>query len=378
MDNTISAPQEVRSIVAKPRLGLRSSSRYSAMSNHKRRHRRRQRLVVHARKSLRKRLKRREVARTRLVTGHQPFVPIAKPSKRRFEILFPKVLDVLNHSDLMIKFMNDVRHYALERRADTIVVDHSPLEMITPEAVTVLMAEFHRITCLSPKLKLQTRQSTIRQDIRDVLGPTGYLKHFNIAWEPTSTPDKIILQHETAARAISERAGKLIEHFAKDPFFPREATKSIGVAIGECMENSVLHAYPFKMGGPILRRQWWLLGMRCPKSHEFFFVFYDQGIGIPKTIRTRWRDRVSMPFLSRSNLELVRLAIEEGAFSSTQDPNRGKGLRTLKACVDKASSGDLVVMTGKVHLRYQHGVGFSSRQLSQNLGGTLIFWRIQS
>jgi hypothetical protein len=348
------------------------------VTNRIRRHLRRQWLLLNTKRVHRRRVKRCRASGKPRKAGPNPFIPIVKPAKRRFRIQFPRALDVLNQPEEMIAFLDQIRHCALNRRAESIHVDHSSLTEITPEAVTVLMAEFHRITHLSPMLKLQTNPGSIRDEVREVLWQTGYLKHFNISWQSTTPQDKIILQHETAARAIPERAGKLVEHFARDPSFPKDATKSIGVALNECMENSVLHAYPLGLEGAFLKRQWWLLGMRCPKSHEFFFVFYDQGIGIPKTIRTRLRDRSRIPFLSRSNQELVRLAIEDGAFSSTKDPHRGKGLRTLKSIVEKAQSGELVVITGSVRLCYQHGGGFESMRLRRNLGGTLIFWRIQS
>jgi hypothetical protein len=336
---------------------------------------------VNAKLSRKKAQRRKERRGRSYRSSRSSYVPDLRkhiPSGPDVTLKFPPILDIVADPCTVINFLRLVRYNALVRCSKCIEMDHSPLQKITPESVLMLIAEFDRISIKSPKLILLTKKATIPRALHDVLGKSGYLEHFQVPYQDDGKDDTVMLLHESDDMTRPERAGKLVEQFDADPLFPRDATKSIGTALIECMENTVLHAYPDHADAVHLQRRWWLMGMKIPHEHEFSFAFYDQGRGIPGTIRVKFWDKWRVPFLSETNVMLVRRAIEEGAFSRTGDPNRGRGLPTLKAYIDMSPKGELVVITGKVCLKYRCQQEVEVFKMPVSLNGTLIIWRIQS
>jgi hypothetical protein len=133
------------------------------------------------------------------------------------------------------------------------------------------------------------------------------------------------------------------------------------------------HAYPPDWKG-FVHNRWWLLGYRDSKTHEVSFCFYDQGLGIPKTIRTRFKDKFGR--LSASDSDLIVKAVVEGHYSSTKDPTRGRGLPVLKRFIDKSASGRLMIVSRSSRCIFTKAEPITA-DLKKKFKGTLISWSLQ-
>ena len=119
-------------------------------------------------------------------------------------------------------------------------------------------------------------------------------------------------------------------------------------------------------------RSWWLLGYRDTESGEIAYCFYDQGVGIPATIRPRLPDRIRSLFPSGSRL--IRRAVQLGHYSRTGKPSRGRGLPTLHRFIESAARGELLIFAGESRCIFRSGQKPLLDDFSERLQGTLISW----
>jgi anti-sigma regulatory factor (Ser/Thr protein kinase) len=172
--------------------------------------------------------------------------------------------------------------------------------------------------------------------------------------------------------------GELIKHFKPVAKLDQESRPALYEALIECMNNVLEHAYPEKQGAPGELQHWWLLGYRDFAKSEVSFCFYDQGLGIPNTIRTRIKDAPWLPFFSRSGSVLIEEAVVRGRYSRTQKPSKGRGLPTLKRFIDVASDGELAILSDRSRCIFHTGKKPERNEFSIGLPGTLITWNIRN
>jgi hypothetical protein len=196
--------------------------------------------------------------------------------------------------------------------------------------------------------------------------------------EPPHATGKVFLVHQTGDRADGQVAKNLIDKFTRVAFFKNGEAMALYDALVECMSNVLQHAYPKKaMSEGHLPHRWWLLGTLAPASHEISFCFYDQGVGIPKTIRTRWQHSLPVvSMLSKNDNELLIEAVLYG-LSSTKEETRGKGLPALKGFIDHYKTGQLVLVTHKSKCIFTTEMVPAAEELDGELGGTLIIWTLR-
>ena len=97
--------------------------------------------------------------------------------------------------------------------------------------------------------------------------------------------------------------------------------------LSEAITNVGQHAYPAGEGYQI--RQWWVSASSDTRARELRVMFYDQGAGIPGTLR-RWKlfELVKEAFSSWTDSQKIEAAMEVGRSSSGLS-ERGKGLQNL-------------------------------------------------
>lgn len=297
---------------------------------------------------------------------------VRKPTLGHRRLEAPAALDFAQSAEDTLSFLRDIRAKVFEDQARKMLIDHRPCKFVTPGAALVLIAELTRVTEYSKRCALHGHFSADPR-VRSLLGATGYLEYFGIPWKRAPGETREFLKHYTDRRSVGRIAKELVTHFAAEARFEAVDVKALGRAIIECMDNVAAHAYPTSVSEPFLRRQWWLLGYRDPVRHELSFCFYDQGVGIPQTIRTRLRDR--LPLVGPTDCELIVRGVTEG-YSSTQEPSRGRGLLKLKAFIVGARSGELMIVTDRSHCIFRRGCAPVTSSRSVGLAGTLIVWRV--
>jgi hypothetical protein len=342
--------------------------------------------VIHARAIARRvaKVRRRRARRNRAPT---------RPSKRtkdpkwfsipyslpQTEVIVPEGLDFGGLAVETLKFFKHLRAEISRHGRKAVFVDHSRLRRLTPEAGLVLVAEMYR----SCELFRECRKvCSLPEDaqVRDLLGEVGYYKYFRRGeqlWTPVPQQRGHFLTHQKGTRLEPRVVKSLMQHFASAATLEKEMSSALYEALIECMNNVLEHAYPTQAPYAERYRLWWILSYVDPESRKISFCFFDQGVGIPRTIRTRFRDAPWLGPLARTDSEVVQTAVIRGGYSSTKLPSKGRGLPTLKRFIDSAPDGELSIVTHKSICTFHTGRAPMRSDEKITLPGTLIAWNIR-
>ena len=293
-----------------------------------------------------------------------------------FDLRFPQELDFDGNLTETLEFFSRFRRLIHKVKPRIIRIDHGALAKVSPAAALVLIAEIVRGVEILQGCKWYS-YGRPKAEAHQLLGEVGYWDYFDqVKWEKSEKESRQFLHHKYGNKTSGLVVKELVEHVLPALRVPQELTKALYPAIIECMDNVMKHAYAQHDEGKPYFQRWWLLGSRNPKTREAYFCFYDQGVGIPQTIRVRYKDLV--PLLSDSDSELIVKAVVEGHYSSTKDPTRGRGLPKLKSFIDGAEAGELTIVTHKTRCTFFKNAQPHQLNGSTSLGGTLIVWRLQN
>ena len=187
-------------------------------------------------------------------------------------------------------------------------------------------------------------------------------------------------EQEINAETIAEVRDELLRDDLK---MPVQVRRMIFRALSEAMTNVNHHAYLGKQFShprvaEKLSGRWWMLASLHTERNRFSLLFYDAGVGIPKTLprtHTMERIRATLSLLfDPDDGQMLEAAMEMGR-SRTKLSHRGKGLLDLARLIDSVGSGELRIYsrTGALvyrpdYLRGSNHDGF--------VEGTLIEWRL--
>jgi len=149
----------------------------------------------------------------------------------------------------------------------------------------------------------------------------------------------------------------------------------------EAITNVGQHAYRRNFGDDS-KKQWWLSASYDSLKRELVVMFYDQGKGIPNTLRTNWAsfELVKKLFRYWKDSEKIAAAMEYGR-TSTGRSERGKGLQNLLEFAKAHDAGKLSIYShvGLYRLIWSKEDGSKSllRDHQNSIGGTLIEWSVK-
>ena len=142
------------------------------------------------------------------------------------------------------------------------------------------------------------------------------------------------------------------------------------------MDNVKAHAYPdSETPRAELIGEWWMAGYVDPTSQQIAFTFFDQGVGIPTTIKQKRSVRFKS-YLNFTDQRIISKAVLEG-LSRRKSGRHGNGLPSLREIIDIAPSGFLRVISNKGDFIYQKNLKPKSSGIQVYLEGSLVIWSIQ-
>lgn len=156
--------------------------------------------------------------------------------------------------------------------------------------------------------------------------------------------------------------------------------------LSEAIVNVVHHAYPEVLGYCESDKNWYLTGSYSTSNRELTVVFYDQGIGIPKSLPASeiWEKLLSflskkIPYAEQKRDEVLLRAAIEMDRTSTEESDRGKGLQDLLEFIRQRGEGSLSILSlkGLFDMEVKNGrETIISKGFHNKLGGTLIIWTV--
>lgn len=155
--------------------------------------------------------------------------------------------------------------------------------------------------------------------------------------------------------------------------------------LSEAITNVTHHAYPETSGYHEDDKNWYLSGAYNPKTKELKVVFFDQGIGIPRSLPASsiWEVVADwlkiIPAVDRMKDEMLLKAAVEIDRTSTGDSDRGKGLPDMLEFIKQRGEGYISILSQ--HGLYKHtqngnAVRTKSERFLNPLNGTLIIWKV--
>ncbi len=157
----------------------------------------------------------------------------------------------------------------------------------------------------------------------------------------------------------------------------------------EAITNVSHHAYPNDSGILEKDKNWYLTGAYNAVTKELKIVFYDQGIGIPKSLPTSHIWEKVLGFLStlpiaeeaaeRKKDETLLSAAIQLSRTSTNEMDRGKGLQDLLEFIRQRGEGYISIMSLKGLYKYSLKNGrelIKTESFKDPICGTLIIWNV--
>jgi len=155
--------------------------------------------------------------------------------------------------------------------------------------------------------------------------------------------------------------------------------------LSEAITNVSHHAYPKQYSGAD-EKFWYLTGSYNSEKLELKIAFYDQGIGIPRSLPSSKIYEKVLRFLSvvpaaerRHHKTLLRAAVAIDR-TSTGDSDRGKGLPDLLEFIKQRRQGYLSILSLKGLYKYTVDEGnaiVKSESFHNEMPGTLIIWCVK-
>lgn len=153
--------------------------------------------------------------------------------------------------------------------------------------------------------------------------------------------------------------------------------------LSEAIVNVAHHAYPKTHGYSEIDKNWYYTASYNTSKKELKVVFYDQGIGIPKSLPASdlWEKLLEslsiFPIADRKKDEVLLKAAVEFDRTRTEDSDRGKGLQDLMEFIRQRGEGYLSILSlkGLFKLEIKNGIeSIKSEHFDYPVCGTLIIW----
>lgn len=298
------------------------------------------------------------------------------------EVLLPATLDFEDNYESTAAHLALIRQAAIRRRRLK-ELHFDAITSVSPAAALVLASEVDR---WRQRVGGRLRANVSRWDpeIKRLLGQMGYFELLGLerpvdhdhAGDTTFINFlRSDLNHSNGGQlaktlriAIEEIVGQEIKRHL------------LFEGLSEAITNVSQHAYPswsYSAG----TKQWWLSASFERRARRLIVMFYDQGVGIPRTLPSshiwEWiKGRVDL----WTDAQKIEAAMEYGR-SQTARPERGKGLKNLLEFARAHAEGKLSIFSD--HGLYQavntgNGeLASSCRDLRTSIGGTLIEWSVK-
>lgn len=333
----------------------------------------------------------KKIARLKKTRKNKRYIPRSdsdssrfKPNKRisrnrgqPVELILPADFSTASNLVGCLEALESFRDAVYRRKVREVRLDHRPIVEIDPAASLMLIAEIMRAVQCAPKCKLSCYlpQNSI---VAEVLEKLDYWIIFGLRRNHSSETNEQYVMRMTDRRTIPVMAKNIILGFKDCCTLSDSQNKVLYKGLIECMDNVMFHAYPGKSKTHRiwLLNQWWMLAYKNLTAKEVTLCFYDQGVGIPQTIRTRWKDKLN-PL--RSDEDIIAEAVCEGKYSRTKEETRGRGLPKLLEVVNgNEFSGQLRIITGTSSCCFRSNADVDKGRLNKAIEGTLIIWKLST
>lgn len=298
------------------------------------------------------------------------------------EIVVPATLDIVSNPKETCGFIAEVRSKV--RSGIRLRLSFEKCKSIKLSALILLLAQIH-------KLRLEFGADHVTGTypesprLERLLSDSGFYSLLQVksrkSKQKTSKLTRFIKFKSDQKPNSAEIPNLRVELLGDDLEMPSIVKKRVFRALSEAMTNVNHHAYKTKsVTVSALGGRWWMVANLSSKSRLFTLVFYDAGVGIPKTLPRKYpiekiRGVLSLlPGITPDDGQMIKAAMELGR-TRTEASNRGKGLLDLAKLIDAVGVGSM-----RIHSRngtYSYAPTIETHSNHEGfVEGTLIEWQL--
>jgi len=314
--------------------------------------------------------------------------------KKRLTIVLPESMNFNNNYEETSVYINAIRKVtnrpAQHNTYRLNSVSFNNLKNISTSAALVLTAELSKWDD-AIRQNLAPNVANWDSDILRRFRELGFFSLFR------KSPEELCNSHKTGeadinfVRYIKGKCGDA----NKTRILKREIIEVVGEDIckwtflhsglTEAITNVSHHAYPDGYEFIDSDKNWYMSGGYDRKTNELKVVFYDQGIGIPKSLPASTLKEKVFELISNLDIDaadrmkdatLLKAAVQLSR-TSTGRLDRGKGLQDLLEFIKQRGNGYLSILSlrGLYKFTVSHGVEITkSEHFNNAIPGTLIIW----
>lgn len=301
---------------------------------------------------------------------------ITKPIRGKKIINFPKRMNFGDDKQNTINLINSIHQEAVYGLHSVVFLNHRELESISPDAALVLIAELDRSMKYCGSRRIRGNYPA-KEEVAALLTEIGFYKFLNIA-APKGANNKsrrTFVKIRAGNASDGRIADNLISNFEKTIIIDPIARKRLYESLIECMDNVHAHAYRKHSNSDDLLGEWWMAGFCDPITYQVAFVFWDQGVGIPTTLKERLSIKIK-GYTKWSETNIIKKAVNEGVSRRNSD-RHGNGLPSLKGFIDElAPDGILRVISNYGDYLYCKNHKSRGNDMKTPLNGSLIVWTV--
>lgn len=310
-------------------------------------------------------------------------------------VIFPSELCLEDNQGAVARVVAVIRRSG-ETKAP-IYFDFSSLQLIDDATALVIAAEIDRAF----RIHFGGKPKSIWKDrrwhpvVEFLLGEMGFFELLRVKNPPAplkvDIPIRFIkfLTGQGSLGAEIEALKERYNEFAAQDIDPETADerRPLYGALIEAMANVGHHAYEEGTFIDDIRNRWWMAGSYDKDNHRFTTVFYDVGIGIPRSLEittTAQRfEAIKRHFRGQfGDAERIVAAMTRRG-TRTGSSHRGRGLKEMRGLAKSRAPSTMHVFSGRGEYRVEFGappegnkeVRRSTKNHSEPIPGTLIWWQ---
>ena len=328
---------------------------------------------------------------------------LSKSRKKGLIIYLPKVMDFKDNYETTIQHLTVISKLVelikknkgrrLPRGAYNLgSVNFDNLCSISTPAALVLTAEISSWDD-SIRNKLTPKVKRWNDDIYSQLSDLGFFDLFNNkpmikpCTEEHPCSDKRLVRYKKGKCGIKGKTKELKNELRAIVGDNVNKWTFLHTGLGEAITNVSHHAYPDGFESRSPKKQWFLTGSYHEPTRRLKVAFFDQGIGIARTLPTsKIKEKVTeylakLPisaFERKKDEQMLKAAVEIDR-TSTGDNDRGKGLQDLLEFIKQRKDGRLSILSNSGHYTYTMNNGIEASEsngLKRPILGTLIIWSV--
>lgn len=291
------------------------------------------------------------------------------------QVQAPDCLSMNEHPTETVAFINQVQ--AVMDRNEHVMIDLRATRRVGNDGVVVMFAllqEFHdRDLCVFGNKPLG-------HEPRRVLERSGLFQWVHGKIESDANSSKNRIYGSKSRKVLNEEAQEWIDSAAETIWGEKRKCPGVYRVLVEAMANTNEHAHPKKMA----EYNWFLHIDHDEENKIVKFSFIDYGVGIFKSINKKIGtvgviDKVAEVLRDArqrlgSDADLLRFMLKgEKVRTRTQEPFRGKGLRSMYKTQKRGRINNLIIISNKVQARVCQD---EFRNLPVNFSGTFIYWEL--